>query len=260
MFKKSKNSKKYIKNKTTKNKTTKNKTKNNKTKNNKTKNNKKYKKNRKGGNICNNSTISCDIMDTQFSEKINPTWKTCIKMNDKYNHIIYVTSTNVLIKSIETIQIPEFYVKFSNENSVQKSSIMIEDKFIGCFLYVCGKWYAIMRLFGKTLNTQYLARTEKNKAFYEIKNIDINLNTDDPEKGGDSIIILNNNNFTEVTNKHILSSSKSKVIKMNDNCFSNINKTNDKEAFNVLQRFRQEKMFGNDVKFNMAVEIADIIL
>ena len=119
MFKKSKNSKKYIKNKTTKNKT-----KNNKTKNNKTKNNKKYKKNKKGGNICNNSTISCDIMDTQFSEKINHTWKTCIKMNDKYNHIIYVTSTNVLIKSIETIQIPEFYVKFSNENSVQKCRLV----------------------------------------------------------------------------------------------------------------------------------------
>ena len=237
---------------------------NKKTKNNKktkTKKNKKiFKKNKKGGNACNNSSVSCDIMDTQFSEKINPTWKTCIKMNGIYNHIIYVTSTNVLIKSIETIQIPEFYVKFSNENSVQKCNIMIEDKFIGCFLYICGNWYAIMRLFGKTLNTQYLARTEKNKAFYKINNIDINLNTDDPEKGGDGIIILNNDNFTEVTNKHILSSSKSKVIKMNDNCFSNINKTNDKEAFDVLQRFRQEKMFGNDVKFNIAANIADVLI
>jgi hypothetical protein len=248
----------FKKNKTRNNKTKKNKTKTKKNKN-KTKT-KKYKKNRKGGNACNKSTVPCDIMDTQFSEKKNPTWKTCIKMNGIYNHIIYVTSTNVLIKSIETIQIPEFHVKFSNETSDETCKIMIEDKFIGCFLYFCGNWYAIMRLFGKTLNTQYLARTEKNKAFYKITNIHINLKTDDHKTDGDGIISLDNDNFTEVTNKHILSSSKSKVIKLNDNCFTNINKTNDKEAFNVLQRFRQEKMFGNDVKYNAAANIVDIII
>jgi hypothetical protein len=64
---------------------------------------------------CPDATVSCNILDKQFKGKLNPTWNTCINMNGIYNHIIYITSTNVLIKSIETLQIPEFYVKLPDE-------------------------------------------------------------------------------------------------------------------------------------------------
>lgn len=231
-----------------------------KTKRNKTKKNRKNKLNKKGGTECPSSSVSCDFLDTQFREKINPTWKTCIRMNNIYNHIIYITPLNMLIKSIESLQIPEFFVKFSDSSLVEKCNIMIEDKYVACFLYFCGKWYVIMRLFGKTLNTQFLARTEKNRAFYEISGIDINLNTDDPQSGGDGVIELKNGDFTEEHNKHLLSTGASKVIKINDKHFTNINKTNDLQAFNVIQRFRQEKIYANQVKKDMAQDLVKNLL
>ena len=122
---------------------------------------------------CMNYNKSCPTFDTQLTNtknvknKINPTWKTCIYAyaDNKYEinyHIFYITPQNVIIKSIDSIQIPEFTV------NGRKHTIMIEDKYISCFVLICGEWYAIMRLFGTTLNTELLARTEKNRAFYKL--------------------------------------------------------------------------------------------
>jgi hypothetical protein len=183
-------------------------------------------------------------------------------MNGIYNHIIYITPSNVLIKSIESLQIPEFYVKLGDDNNNTKCKIMIEDKYISCFIYLCGKWYVMMRLFGKTINTQYFARTEKNRVFYELKNININLDTNNPENAGDGVIIIPSGFYNEENNSTILSTSdNAREVKLSDNCFTNINKNNDTEAFNVLQRFRQEKLYANNVKKKIAQNFAkDIIL
>ena len=227
---------------------------------------KKYTKKRyfkKGGdynndNDCPDSKVECKWFDQQFKGKMNPSWNTCISMNGIYNHILYVTSVNVLIKSIESLQIPEFYVKFSDNPNNVKCKIMIEDKYVNCFIYLCGKWYAMMRLFGTTINTQYFARTEKNRAFYELKNIDVNLYKKNPENSGDGSIIIPTGSYTEENKSQVLSTDDSaRIIKLSDSNVININKNNDTKAFNVLQRFRQQKLYANNVKKEIAQNLAE---
>jgi hypothetical protein len=205
---------------------------------------KKYTKKRyfkKGGeynnNDCPDSNVECKWFDQQFKGKLNPSWNTCISMNDIYNHIIYVTSVNVLIKSVETLQIPEFYVKFSDNPNNAKCKIMIEDKYVNCFIYLCGKWYAMMRLFGTTVNVEYLARTEKNRAFFELKNIDVNLDTKNPENSGDSVILIPSDSYSEENKSQLLSTDDSvKIIKLSDSNVTNINKNNRDIGRHMVQR------------------------
>jgi hypothetical protein len=224
------------------------------------KNNKrKIKRKCKGGGVsmktsvnktkCLNPEISCNFFDDFYPGKMNYTWDTCINMNGIYNHIFYITSQNVLIKSIETLQIPEFMAKVELENRLQKiqCKIKIEDKFVGCFLNICGEWYAIMRLFGKTLNTGYLARTEKNKAFYKLTNLSFGLDVENPNDG-DSSITITSKYFDEDNTMYLFKTSSSKMIVLK-NCFENITKQND--VFKVLQRFRQEKIFAHSGKENL---------
>ena len=232
-----------------------------------TKRSKKYtkrsKKYTKGGynNSCPDSDVKCNFLDKQFKDKTNPTWNTCINMNGIYNHIVYITPTNVLIKSIESLQIPEFYVKFPNDTTSTKCNIMIEDKYISCFLFICGEWYVMMRLFGKTLNTQYFARTEKNKVFYKLKNIYIDLDTTNPENSGDGSILIPSGSYSEFNNSRLLSTSNTtKEIKLSENYFTNVNKNNDAKMFNVLQRFRQEKLYANNLKKDIAQEVAKDVI
>jgi hypothetical protein len=110
--------------------------------------------------LCSNSLVKCNLLDKHYTEnnKENEVWDTCIHMNGINNHIIYITPKNVVIKKIETAVIPEFAVKLSDENNKSLCKIMIEDKYVGCFLKICGHWYAFMRLFGKTFNSFILSK------------------------------------------------------------------------------------------------------
>jgi hypothetical protein len=207
----------------------------------------------------NNCNICLDngVLDKSYSSPQNSVWRTCITMNDRFNEIIYVTQKNVIIKSIETFQIPEFNVKIND--SFISFKIMIENKYINCFLYICGKWYAMMRLFGKTLNTSYLARTEANRAFFLLENINIDIDLKDPNNGS-GLILINPIYYMEVNPKTIFSTSKSKTISLNAACFENINKKSridGEDVFPILQRFRQEKLIGNDVKQDIAGEVVE---
>jgi len=195
---------------------------------------------------CPNAQVNCNLLDKHYTEgnKLNETWDTCINMNGINNHIIYITSKNVLIKSVETPQVPEFVVKLADNPDSQSCKIMIEDKYIACFLKICGQWYAMMRLFGKTLNTGMLARTEKNKVFYRINNIDIDAN--DPSNGT-GLIAIPKDSYKESDSSPFFSTSRTKVIELHDKCFENINKQSG-NVFNVLQRFRQEKLVANEAK------------
>ena len=236
---------------------------------------------------CPNSTVKCEttLTDPQLVKHDigeytkNNVWNTCISMNDIYNHIIYITPSNVIIKSVETIQIPEFIVEVSNNNGFRK--VMIEDKYISCFLFICNEWYVIMRLLGTTLNTQFFARTEANKAFYKIKNITIDIdttnNTDTSNSTNQSgMIHIPEGKYTEIINNSVLDTSKwlsrlnplkssenklnenktnSTAVKLNSDCYENINKQSNLKMFNVLQRFRQKKLFENVVKQNIAKDV-----
>jgi hypothetical protein len=196
-----------------------------------------------GGNdwkSCPKSEVPCNLLDTQHPQKNNKLWNTCINENGINNHILYITSlNNLLIKDIETLRVPLFKIN----DKICK--IQIEDKFVGCFLKICGKWYAIMRLFGKTLNTGVFARTEKNKAFYELNCITVN------EENG-SIQI---DKFTEYNQKLTLSND-TPIIKLNNYAFTNIRKDND--VFKILQKFRQQKIIGNSIKETLLIDLLNI--
>jgi len=201
-----------------------------------------------------NDILPCYLIDSHYAEptKVNETWHTCIGMNGIKNRIIYITSQNIFIKSIESFQIPVFNVTLLPEALPVHCNIMIEDKFVGCFLNVYGEWYVVMRLFGKTLNTGVLARTEKNKAYYKIKNIQIDASVSkNGEVGlgrvvGTSSITIPENYYEEVNPSFRLLTSNSRVIRIKSGCFQNINKTN--SVFKVIQRFRQEKIIANTEK------------
>jgi hypothetical protein len=204
---------------------------------------------------CPNSQVNCNLFDKHYTEgnKLNETWDTCINMNGINNHIIYITSKNVAIKSVETPQVPEFVVKFEGEDDPRTCKIMIEDKYIACFLKICGQWYAMMRLFGKTLNTGYLARTEKNKVFYRISNIEIDANDTSNVTG---LIKIPKDSYKDSDANPFFSTSSTKVIELTDKCFENINKQS-VNVFNVLQRFRQQKLAANEAKYQIIDNVVD---
>ena len=110
-----------------------------------------------------------------------------------------------------------------------------------------------MRLFGTTINVGILARTERNKAYYKLKHIEINIDTENPDNPtSNSSIQIPSDKLTIIDESYTFSTSKTRTIQISSDCFENINKTNDPTAFNVLQRFRQEKVIGNVVKQELA--------
>jgi len=208
---------------------------------------------------CPDTKVPCDVLDTHYKNKKNEMWKTCIKMNGINNHIIYVTQSNVLIKSIESGQIPVFQVSFFSKahplSPPINCNIMIEDRFISCFLYICGQWYAMMRMFGnKTfVNTGFLAQTEKNRAFYKLKGIIVDFET--------GVVKIPHGAFSEISDKKfLLVTEKSKIINIKDGYFTNIDKQNSPKVFDVMQSFRQQKLLGNEIKNEAEFQAVDGVL
>jgi len=196
----------------------------------------------------------CELFDSQFSSKSNNIWKTCITVNKTPRPIIYMSPQNVLIKSIETIQIPEFTIDISNATG--RYVIRIEDKYVGCFVYVNNSWYAIMRLFGTTLNTHYFARTEKNKVFYRLDGIGVDINV--ANNTGTGTIKLSDNMYNKEFVKTVLGNKNTPTITLTSG-FTTINKDNgvNDNIFSSLQAFRQQKLLGNDAKQEAAITAVD---
>lgn len=196
----------------------------------------------------------CELFDTQFKSKENQIWKTCITIEKQPRIMIYITPLNVVIKSIETIQIPEFRVRIVDTDATGNKTvknvncvIKIEDKYVGCFVFINGHWYAIMRLFGSTLNTEYFARTEKNRVFYKLGGMSVDINTTSGD--GTGVITINEKMYDKKYNKTLLGNSKSPTITIKQD-FENINKETGAQGhiFASLQEFRQQKLLGNDAK------------
>jgi hypothetical protein len=208
--------------------------------------------------VCPDSKKPCNTLDKHYKGKQNETWDTCINMNGINNHIIYLTSSNVLIKSPETIQIPEFKILMNNVPTTCK--IMIKDKYIASFIFICGNWYAIMRLLGTTINVDYLARTEKNEAFFLLNGVNIDINTNNPNEGSGLIDIPKYNTVSKDEVSQKLSTSKTPTIRLIEGSFTNIDKSsmvNNQAVFNVLQRFRQQKLLANDAKHEAVHTVFD---
>ena len=177
----------------------------------------------------------CNLLDKQYTNKLNNVWDTCITVNGIQHNILYITPKNVIT---ESAQIPEFTVILPpNENPIP-CKIMIEDKYVGYFLNINDKWYAIMR----TINTGFFAKTEINKAYYLVSNISINIQYNGD---GNGAIILPPNSYENVNNTTVLSTSNAKTIRLQNMHFKNITKEVDSNIFNVLEIFRNQKIMAN---------------
>lgn len=106
--------------------------------------------------------IDCGVHNFQDKHYPNQIWNTCITMDGKTNHILYVTPINVAIKSADTFQVPLFAVRMKNaimESSFAFTPVCKENIFrfsfkgtkrcnkkhyVSCFLRHCGTWYVVM--------------------------------------------------------------------------------------------------------------------
>jgi hypothetical protein len=220
---------------------------------------------RRGGNVATtannaiqtakNEEVTCNLLDTKLKTKLNQLWRTCLTANNKKNDIFYFTPNNVVIKSIETFQIPEFVVKIGNFEG--KCKIKIEDKYVASFLFIDDRWYAMMRLFGTTINTGVIARLERNKAFYLLDKEVLNP-PGNPEQFG---LIVLDPSYTQlpVVERTWFSTSNNNTVVI-DKGFTQITKENALETFNLLDWFRYNKLVGNAIKYRVATDVASDVL
>lgn len=206
---------------------------------------------------CPNKDVKCDIFDTQLDGKVNPSWMTCINKRGVKYHIKYVTPANMLIKSIESVQIPHFNVAgLTTAQQQQQGAIecklKIENKFIGCFALICGEWYAIMRLLGKTINTGVLAMTVRNRAYYRLntKYIQIDEATSAIKFAPDAI--------KQSDESYILSTKKTPILNLDAKVWEHVDREHNVEVFRVLNTFRIQKLVANVMKYQALGEIASI--
>lgn len=214
---------------------------------------------------CPNVNIKCPILDKDItkSPKYNSVWNSCIYawMGFGNQHITYITQSNILIKNVETIQIPTFNVSINGK--IQSYPIKIENKYVNSFIKICGRWYAMMRLFGHTLFTKYIVRNEASKTFY-ILDERITFN----EMNG--LITMDSSYINvEIKRKVLQGLTPTETIILKETMYENINKKNGplvdkktgkRQAFWILNEFRLQKMLGNDVKYEIAEEGLESIL
>jgi hypothetical protein len=80
------------------------------------------------------------------------------------------------------------YLDETNKGTTAKCNIMIEDKYVAAFIWLCGDWYAVMRLFGKPVLPGVLADTEKNRVFFKLTNVVFDLDPYNPDQGTSGIL------------------------------------------------------------------------
>uniref|UniRef100_A0A6C0JHF1 Uncharacterized protein n=1 Tax=viral metagenome TaxID=1070528 RepID=A0A6C0JHF1_9ZZZZ len=205
---------------------------------------------------CPNPKGACNTLDTQFDHKINPTWETCITANSIKKHIIYITPNNVIIKSVETIQIPEFLVKL-DVGPIISAKIKIEDKFVECFMFICGQWYVSLRLFTTVIYNGPLAFTAANRTFFRLSNkISFDVDISNPSIGS-SLITFPKDSYTVSSEQYTLQTSATDTITLSPEFFENISPENDPMAYNTIVNFRNQKTIANEVKQEIVLDVVE---
>jgi len=188
---------------------------------------------------------TCDnIADVSWElRESNNVWETCIDGKT----ILYITPVNQVIKSVESLQIPHFRVK-NADGTIAIYKIKIDKKYVNCFLRISGKWYAILRLSGHTLNVTPLASTTKLRAYFELRNFIFDTST--------GLISFTPDSFQMIEEKQLLlSTSSAPILQLKEGscCCIQVEKYDRKSKkkandYLKLQKFRQHKIFGNLVK------------
>jgi len=185
------------------------------------------------------------FMDRQYFSRNNPVWKTCITVHNKYNRLIYVTPRNVIIKSVQSIQIPNFNVKINDQGNYMLFQIMIRQLFINCFILYCGNWYVSMRL----VDNDELS--ENNTLFYKLKNgIKVELMVNTKEVEGNGLIIIPSGTYDKISKLSEKSKKEISIIQLKDNNmnFESITEEKNNDTWEVLITFRRQKIVGNVAK------------
>jgi hypothetical protein len=120
------------------------------------------------------------------------------------------------------------------------SKIKIEHRYINCFVYLCGEWYALMRL------PERIHRPWKSddKTFYKLKHISVDIDMQNSENGTGRIIIPDN---TYTYKKGWLSSGKFTLAPD-----SYVTVTPNHSVFEALYNFRYKKV-GHNIHKRLAV-------
>ena len=167
-----------------------------------------------------------------------------------------MTPCNTVIKQVSSVTIPEFRVDYENTKSNRK--MMIDDRYVACFLKICKDWYVILRLFGHTNIPEHgLDNPEQDRAFYKLAN-GVILNT---ARGleSDSYIKIDPSKCETPPYKYTaLSTSSAPSTKIQSKYVTHVTSTmivNGVRVFNVLDEFREQKLFASEVK-RLGVELA----
>lgn len=148
-------------------------------------------------------SLSCEVVQnsklTIYKHKVNTVKEDIANIGNIQTKILYIIPKNVLIESVETIQQPLFEVFVNNSNI--SSKIKIEHRYINCFVYLCGEWYALMRLPERLHRPAII----DDKTFYKLKHISVDIDMQNGENGTGRIIIPDN---TYTYKKGWLSSGK----------------------------------------------------
>ena len=153
--------------------------------------------------------------------------------------IYYIIPNTLILKKVDQTRIPSFNIKG------KKVSIQIGDgKFIDYLLYIDGKIYAIMRLYGWfNINRGVFAHWTNDDLFIEINPETIQF---DPKENGTIHSIFSNKYYTQITKRYTLQDPDAKVFQLQPNTFKKVNRSD--TFYNTLVRFRSVEILKNDVK------------
>jgi hypothetical protein len=188
-------------------------------------------------------TINCEVVQNyklnKYKNKSNTVKEEIIKIGDIDTKIIYVIPKNVMIESVDTLQKPVFNIFVNNTN--MSSKMKIEKRYINCFVYLCGEWYAMMRVFNERIFRSAYYTNYTEKIFYKLNNIYVDIDINNPENGTGKIIIPDN---IYTHKKGLFSSGKLVLVPESYTVI-----TEKHSIFMPLYQFRNLKVLGNVGKY-----------
>ena len=174
--------------------------------------------------------IGCEIKHFRKHKYPNQIWNTCIDVDGKIHHILYLTPKNVIIKSIDTYQIPTFVVRM--EKTQVTCSFTFDGNYVSCFLRHCGSWYILLIQKNSMVYNDFL--------YYKIKHTKNVLNKD-----GELSFKLDM--FMDTPN--------SPVLELKPEYLEEVSQRS--PFWKVLQKFKFEKNIARDLKEIGALIVAD---
>jgi len=201
----------------------------------------KTKRNKRGGAKC--ETIqNTSLFDTEITGKKNKTWESAITDGATAIKVTFLTAINQWQRALETSNSLEFIVKLVNEERVQ---IMIKNRYIACFINLCGEWYAIMRLYGTVVSPIMLSGLNTpSDTFYKLKDVAV-----------DDSSLITIKNYVEMPTPFSIFSTPTKIIKLLDSSVESVSN----DVLPKLINFRNIQVVKKQAKLNTCLIGANLL-